>query len=120
MKSFKRTDSDCLKLAGRGLGRKPREININAISDEEWNYIYGLYFADGFSAVKKRKGKSWLSYETCFSLQGDQLAIAQKLMKMFRSIGLDPHMTSWPHGKREIDVHVYSKALVYCFQTRRL
>jgi excisionase family DNA binding protein len=101
------------------MGRKPREINVGALSDEEWNYIYGLYLADGFSTVKKRKGKSWLSYETTFSLHEDQLAIVQKLMKMLRSIGLSPHMIASPHGKREIDVHVYSKALVLLLPNKK-
>jgi len=101
------------------MGNKPREINVDALSEEEWNYIYGLYLADGFSTVKKRKGKSWSSYETTFSLQEDQLAIVHKLMEMLRSIGLNPHMITSPQGKREIDVHVCSKSLVLLLPNKK-
>lgn len=78
-------------------------MDIEALSDADWNYLLGMYFADG---NRNRK------YEIKFCLQGNETDIAEKLTQLLKRTGLSPHVVFGESGKDDIIVRAYSTRLV--------
>jgi hypothetical protein len=89
----------------------PREkpLNVDALSREEWNYIRGLFLADGSSSIHtdKKRGRR---FRVGFCLQGNEEGIVERLVKMMKKVGMNP-CVMFPKGKDEIVVEIVSKAL---------
>lgn len=78
-------------MMGRAL-----EMNGGALSLEDWNYIRGLFLADGcFFTRKIRRVRRIYGAQFCFGLNEER--IARKLAKNFRQVGLNPRVRKIPH-----------------------
>jgi hypothetical protein len=86
-----------------------KKFRADPLSNEEWNYLYGLFLADGYSDVYQYKGR-WWSYRIRFFLQGDQMEKAYKVERLLRKTGLNPHIER-DAVKDVIVVRVYSISL---------
>jgi transposase len=83
-----------------------RELNVSGLSTEEWNYIRGLFLADGYSYIGKRGER-----RVTFSLNKVEGELALRLVELLARAGLNPF--KWTSKQRNvITVLVNSKALV--------
>jgi DNA-binding transcriptional MerR regulator len=87
-----------------------KKLHVDALSSDEWNYLYGLYLADGYGDAYEYR-PAWWSYRVRFFLQGDQAEIACKVASLLRKTGLNPHIERDP-VERMIIVRVYSILLL--------
>ena len=105
-------DDDSFDWLGSGwsvpkcCGPKPRELRVDALSSEEWNYLHGLFFADGSSFIRRRLHQ----YCVKFSFQGNEVELARRVVVMTRKIGLNPHVYGDRH-KNMFNVIVLSMSL---------
>lgn len=100
------------KMVGR-----PRELNVSALSVEEWNYLRGLFLADGSSWISK-----WISKDNvnshreshcvkfCFSGNDYEKASVCRVLEMLGRIGLKARAVRDPR-KNMISVLITSKSL---------
>jgi transposase len=94
-----------------GSAGRPRlhELYVEALSREDWNYIRGLFFADGAAFISLDK-HGWRRYRVLFFLQGNETEIVERLVLMLRTVGMNPHVIL-PRDKYSIVVEIVSKAL---------
>ena len=87
------------------------KLNIPALSAAEWNYLRGLFLADGYSQVRPTKSGG-RAFDIQFYLQaGEEKELAFRLRGLLRRAGMNPRV--WKHSSLEmITVQVYSKALL--------
>jgi len=78
-------------------------VDIETLSNADWNYLLGMYFADG------NRGRK---YEIKFCLQGNEGDIAEKVTQLLKRTGLSPHTVFGESGKDDIILRVYSTRLV--------
>lgn len=88
------------------MPRVRKKLNANALSTGEWNYLHGLFLADGYRDAYEYRRNCW-SYRIRFFLQGDQLEIAHRIATLIKKTGLKPHV-GWDPIKNMIIVRVYS------------
>jgi hypothetical protein len=89
---------------------RARELNISALSAEEWDYLLGLFLTDG--CRYSWKGKS--GYRDCrvlFSLQGNEGEIVERITGVLKRLGLNPAVLKSPRGQNMMVVRVCSMAL---------
>jgi hypothetical protein len=85
-------------------------VRFDALSSEEWGYFLGLFLADGYAI--RRTSKVRRRYAVIFSLQGDEMDIAGRLVEMSRRLGLKPSMMVGERSEYKINIRVHSKFLV--------
>jgi hypothetical protein len=79
------------------MGRSARAVRIDALSKADLNYLFGLFLADGYQHTKITK-RGWIkSYKTFFFFQGNEIAIARKLVRVLRKLGLNPSSNRHRH-----------------------
>jgi len=98
-------------MSSFGSSRHPRlhELHVEALSPEEWNYVRGLFFADGSAFVSLDK-HGWKKYRVLFFLQGNEGEIVERLVSMLRRAGMNP-CVMYPRGAYSIVVETVSKVL---------
>nr|MDO8100778.1 hypothetical protein [Candidatus Njordarchaeota archaeon] len=94
------------------MGR--RELKIHSLSSEEKNYIFGLFFTDGYSCIHKLGvKKSSLAYDVWFYFDSDkEQELAFRLADLLKKSGLNPHVWKDAH-RRMMNVHTSSKSLLH-------
>jgi hypothetical protein len=66
-------------------GRRPTPPRVDALSPAEWNYLRGLFLADGCSfTMKVRTG---LDYRVNFYLGGNETGVIHKVVELIRLAG---------------------------------
>ncbi len=114
---YNNSDNDDL---GSGVGssggfskrwsRRCRELLVDALSSEEWNYVFGLFLADGYSYITRPRKACGSRYSVVFDFQGDEGELADRLITLLRKAGLSPWKNSC-RGRRKdmIEVETSSK-----------
>jgi hypothetical protein len=87
------------------------KLNSEALTAQEWNYIRGLFLADGYSDIKRNRNGGVEDYRVRFFLQGDEGQIARKVTALLRKAGLNPHVDRDRHDNL-INLRIYSKQLL--------
>lgn len=101
----------------RSIVGEGRKLNVTALSALEWNYLRGLFLADGHSYVDKRvakrmQGRRRRAYVVKYSLQGNEEQLARNIAAMLKRTELNSRVEKC--SKRyEWDVYVFSKQLLY-------
>jgi hypothetical protein len=85
------------------------EVNGGALSLEDWNYIRGLFLADGCFFTRKIRRVRRI-YGAQFCLGRNEENIARKLAKKFSQLGLNPRVRKIPHANM-LRLTVCSRAL---------
>jgi excisionase family DNA binding protein len=89
-------------------------LNVSGLSAEEWNYIRGLFLADGYSYIGKRGER-----RVTFSLNKVEGELALRLVELLARAGLNPY--KWINPRRNvITVLVNSKALVSFLPNKKI
>jgi hypothetical protein len=104
------SDRDCIQ-GHKKLAWRFRELKVSALSVEEWNYIRGLFLADGSSGVEQGKQGSRV-YRVRFFLGGgfrEEVLICKVVSLMIRA-GLAPKIRKDKRTNMKI-VYVCSKSL---------
>jgi DNA-binding transcriptional MerR regulator len=83
-------------------------LKVEALSSEEWNYLRGLFFADGNRFVR-RHGKK--DYRILFFFQGDEGDLASRSVAMLERAGLRPRL-GWDKRENMLVVWVSSRSLL--------
>jgi hypothetical protein len=97
----------------RRCGSRCRELRVDALSAEEWNYLRGLFLADGCSYRKSVE----CSYHVKFFFQGDEGELTRRVVEMTRRVGLNPHVLT-DSRKDMVTVDVLSKSLLSFLPTK--
>jgi hypothetical protein len=87
------------------------KLNSEAITAQDWNYIRGLFLADGYSDIRRNRNGGVEEYRVRFFLQGDEREIARKVTVLLRKAGLNPHVDGDRHDNL-INLRIYSKQLL--------
>jgi hypothetical protein len=95
-------------------GPKCRELRVDSLSSEEWNYLRGLFLADGCSFIKPHER----NYYVRFFLQKDEVELARRVVEMTRRAGLNPHVHA-ELRKNMVTVTVLSKSLLTFLPSKR-
>lgn len=83
----------CLNGLGCGVGSSPvKRLKVDALSDGEWNYIRGLFLADGCADASVSRGQRYRCFRVRFILQANEVEIANKVAEMLRRAGLNPNV----------------------------
>jgi hypothetical protein len=98
---------------GKRWGRRCLELLVDALSGEEWSYVLGLFFADGWCSVTKYRRGVGSRYPVGFDLQGGEGELAYKLIALLRRAGLNPRKVTGRQGKDMIEVVMASKPFLY-------
>jgi excisionase family DNA binding protein len=86
-----------------------RKLLVDALSAEEWSYLRGLFLADGYSYVHKRKRET--HYVVEFYLAGNEEELARRAAGLVRRAGLKPRV--YKHRRKDMWVmSTYSMALL--------
>jgi hypothetical protein len=80
---------------------------VDALSAEEWSYLFGLFLADG-SRGSFYGGRA---YQGCFFLQGDEQELAERVMCLLERAGLCPKLIVSSES-RMFEVRFYSVELL--------
>jgi hypothetical protein len=102
----------CLRRGG-----SPKLVRFDALSSEEWGYFLGMFLADGYAI--RRTSKVRRAYAVVFSLQGDEMDIADRLTGMLRRLELKPQVMVGLRGEYKVNIRVHSKVLVMLLPDKR-
>lgn len=101
-------------------GRRCRELLVDALSAEEWNYVFGLFLADGYSYITKPRKACGSRYSVVFDVQGDEGELADRLIALLRRAGLSPWKSSYrSRQKNMIELETSSKLLLQFLPNKR-
>lgn len=83
---------------------KPNIPKLNAISHSDWDWLVGLYYADGCRFMDR-----W-HHVTVFTIALSESHVLEKLLRILHSLGLLPSVYR-KHGRRAFDIRSYSRNL---------
>nr|MDO8100853.1 helix-turn-helix domain-containing protein [Candidatus Njordarchaeota archaeon] len=91
---------------------KFRELKVSALSVDEWNYIRGLFLADGCSGVEEgERGSRAYRIRFFFGRRAEEDMLVHRVIELMIKAGLPPKMRKDPHENMTI-VSVCSKSLL--------
>jgi hypothetical protein len=82
------------------MSRECRSLDVSALTTEEWNYIRGLFLADGYSSI----------HGTRFCFSKDEEGLAYRLIELLKRAQLAPKISK-SMGKKMVNVDIYSRSL---------
>jgi excisionase family DNA binding protein len=95
--------------SSRRGSRRCRELQVDALSPEEWNYLRGLFLADGYSVAMHGRFRGYVVY---FYLQGNEEELALRVAGWLRRAGLNPRLWRQRRRKDMVAVVTSSKSLL--------
>lgn len=90
---------------------KYSKFRVDALSLEEWNYLRGLFLADGRARLKRWRRRERVDYLVEFYLGENETEIGVKVVGLLKRVGLNPWMARRSPLEHMLVVSVYSSSL---------